>query len=342
MKKTILKKLATMVAGLSAGFLLTSAHAAEPVTVKMCSFLFMGEGGPEHQNLLDYQAAAREWGAKVEFVKTYQVDKIAAEEFKSGTCDIVNLPSITAAAFNKFTGTLDAPAAIPSYEHMRSVMQTLAKPSAQKYMRKGDYEIIGILPIGSVFMFTRDKTVTSLTDLAGKKMAVLDTMPEMRQLVVDLGMTPVSSTITNMYQKFNNGAIDITAAPAMVYDMMELYKGLRPNGGVLDKPIVQSSMQFVGRWENLPEEFAQRSREYFVKNFDATVNAAKEAEKNIPKDLWIPLSDESEAEYATQTRKIRLAFREQDVYDPKMLKLLRQIRCHKDGTLAECTDKNAE
>lgn len=303
--------------------------------------MFMGEGGPEHQALLDYQAAALTWGAKIE-MKSYVHDKIVAEELKSGACDMANMPSLQARNFNKFTGTLDAPAAMPTYEHLRTVMQILAKPSAAKYMQNGDFEVIGIQPAGAVFIFTNDKSIQSISDLAGKRMAVLDTMPEMRQLVVDLGMTPVSSTLTNIFQKFNNNAIDITGGPAMVYEMMELDKGLRPKGGILENPVMQGNIQFVARSSKLPDGFAQKSREYFVKNFDQTLKTIKDAEEKIPKDLWIPLVEKGREDYHTKTRQIRLAFRDQNVYDAEMLTLLRKVRCKKEPTLAECTDPNAE
>lgn len=341
MTKSIVKRVTGLIAGIGAGLLSSVAIAAEPLPVKMCAFMFMGEGGPEHQALLDYQAAALEWGAKIQ-LKSYVNDKIVAEELKSGACDIANMPSLQARNFNKFTGTLDAPAAMPTYDHLRTVLQTLAKPSAAKYMQAGEFEVVGIQPAGAVFIFTNDNTMKRISDLAGKRMAVLDTMPEMRQLVVDLGMTPVSSTLTNIFQKFNNNAIDITGGPAIVYEMMELEKGLRPNGGILENPVLQGNIQLVARSAKLPEGFGQKSREFFVKNFDATLEFVRDAENKIPEDLWISLDDKGQEEYQTQTRQIRLSFRDQKVYDPKMLTLLRKIRCKKDPTLAECTDPNAE
>lgn len=327
--------------GASALFAQSLTLAAEPVPITMCGFMMMGEGGPEHQLLLDYQTSALNWGVKLE-IKPYSNENIVAEELKSGVCDLANMTTLQIRKFNKFTGTLDAPAAMPTYEHLRTVLQTLAKPSAAKYMRNGEYEIVGVQPVGAVYIYSNDNNVRSLSDLSGKKMGVLDSMPEMRQLVVDLGMTPVSSTLTNMFQKFNNKAVDITGGPAIVYEMMELHKGLEPNGGILNEPIVQGSSQFVGRWSKFPEGFAQKSREYFIKNFDQSLVAIRDAEDNIPKNLWIPLAEDKRAEYNAQTRKIRLSFRENDVYDAKMLTLLRKVRCNKDATRAECTDPNAE
>ena len=315
--------------------------AAGPAPITMCGFMLMGEGGPEHQLLLDYQTAALQWGVKIE-IKSYMNEKIVAEELKSGVCDIANMTSMQARNFNKFTGTLDAPASMPTYEHLRTVLQTLATPSAAKYMRDGEFEVVGVQPAGAVYIFSNDKNVRSLSDLAGKRMGVMDSMPEMRQLVVDMGMTPVSSSLTNLFQKFNNKAIDITGGPAVVYEMMELHKGLEPDGGILNEPILQGNMQFVARWNKLPEGYAQSSREHFIKNFDQSLEFIRTAEDNIPKNLWIPLQEDKRAEYNAQTRQLRLAFRDSNIYDAKMLTLLRKIRCKIDGTRAECTAPDAE
>lgn len=318
-----------------------SVYAAEPVPLTMCAFMLMGEGGPEHQFLQDYQAAALNWGVKLT-LKPYMNEKVVVEELKAGVCDIANLTSMQARSFNKFTGTLDAPAAIPSYKHLRLILETLAKPSAEKYMQEGEFEIIGIQSAGAIFLFSNDRKLTGLSDLAGKRMAILDTTPEVRQLVVDLGMTPVSSTVTNIFQKFNNGAVDITGGPAIIYDMMEMHKGLEPDGGILAEPIMQGNMQFVGRLKKLPEGFGQQSRQYFVDNFDRSLDILRTAEENVPQKWWIPLPEERRDEFNAQTRRVRLAFRDQNVYDGRMLTLLRKIRCRMDPTLAECSAANAE
>lgn len=340
--KTITKHIKSWLAILAASAVCSAqVHAAEPVPVTMCAFMLMGEGGPEHQALLDYQTAALNWGVKLT-LKPYMNEKVVVEELKAGVCDVANMTSMQARSFNKFTGTLDAPAAMPTYEHFRTVLETLAKPSAEKYMKEGEFEIVGIQSAGAVFLFTNDRNVHSLADFAGKRMAILDSTPEVRQLVVDLGMTPVSSTVTNIFQKFNNGAVDITGGPAIVYDMMELHKGLEPNGGILAEPIMQGNMQFVGRSAKLPAGFAAKSRQYFVDNFDRSLKILRDAEKNIPQKWWIPLPDNQRDTFNAETRKVRLAFKEQNVYDGRMLTLLRKIRCKMEPTLAECSAANAE
>ena len=335
MWKKIIGCLLVMIAFSSQG------QAAALKTVTMCAFTLMGEGGPEFQLLQDYQAAALNWGVKLK-LKPYMNEKIVIEELKTGACDLANMTGMQVRQFNKFTGTLDSPGAIPDYEHLKVVLSTLSRPKAAKYMRQGEFEIVGIQPTGAIFLFVRDRYMRSIADLAGRKMGVLESMPEMRQMVIDMGMTPVSSTITNIFQKFNNGVIDITGGPAIIFEIMELHKGLDPAGAIIEAPLIQSNVQLVGRISALPEGFAQKSREYFIKNFDLSMRVIQAAEKNIPRRYWLPVPKCSVLELEEQARKVRLNFREKGIYDGKMLTLLRKVRCKIDGARSECTSDDAE
>ena len=44
-------------------------------------------------------------------------------------------------------------------------------------MRQGDYEIVGISPIGALYGFVTDRSIDSPKKLAGKKITVLDNAP---------------------------------------------------------------------------------------------------------------------------------------------------------------------
>jgi len=315
------------------------ANALTPVT--MCAFTLMGEAGPDYQILKDYQAEALNWGVKLK-LKAYMNEKIVVEELKAGECDLANMTGMQARQFNKFTGTLDALGAIPDYKHLKMVLNTLSQPKAAKYMKQGEFEIVGIQPTGAIFLFVRDRYLRGLSDLAGRKIGVLDTMPEMRQMVMDMGMTPVSSTVTNIFQKFNNGVIDITGGPAIVYEIMELEKGLDPGGAIIESPLLQSNVQLVGRISKLPEGFAQKSREFVAKNFDDSIRYIKAAEKAIPRRWWLPVPVCQEKEMDELTRDIRLSFRDKGIYEGKALTLLRKVRCKQSPERAECTAEDAE
>ena len=64
-------------------------------------------------------------------------------------------------------------------------------------MKVGEFEVLGIGPAGAIFMFTRDRSVLLPKDFAGKRMAVLDDIPESEYLSQKHGITPVNSTISS-------------------------------------------------------------------------------------------------------------------------------------------------
>jgi hypothetical protein len=55
----------------------------------------------------------------------------------------------------------------------------------------------------------------------------LDSDPAQVEMVMFVGASPVGTSIANMYSKFNNGSVYITNGPGILYEAMELYKGLR-------------------------------------------------------------------------------------------------------------------
>ena len=319
---------------------LTNAQAAEPTEVNMCIFDPIGASGPLYQALEDYRAAALSWGAKLK-LHTYTDERVASDEFKAGVCDLVNLTGVRARNFNSFTGTIDSIGSIPSYKHMRMVLDTLATPKAAKYMRQGDYEIVSIVPGGAVFPFVNDKSIDSPEKLAGKKIAVLDSAPEMQYLVQQVGMTPVGATISNIFSKWNNHSVDIAGAPAVVYEPMELYKGVEPNGGIIDWPLAQVTVQVVARWSKLPEGFGQKSREYAQGQFETAMSTILASEDRIPKKYWMSVPNELKDTWTETFRQNRIALREKSIYDGKALTLFRKIRCNVEPDAAECsaTDK---
>lgn len=316
-----------------------SAHGATPL--RLCAFTIAGTAGIDYQLLEAYRAEALNWGASIE-LKTYVNEKVVADDLIAGRCDLASMSAAKVAQFNKFGATIGAVGAVPSYEHLQLVLSALASDNAGKYLRTGQFEVVGVQPAGAIYLFLRDRYLRGVEDLAGRKMGVLDTLPEMRGLVTDMGMTPVNSTISNIFQKFNNGNIDITGSPAIAYEIMELHKGLSDTGGVIEYPLLQGSVQLVAYSDKLPEGFAAKSRRYFLDNFEDSLGYIRKAEKGIPRKYWIPLPDCNRKEMEAVNRDIRMRLKDQGVYDPKMLTLLRKVRCKVDPKRAECTDPNAE
>lgn len=315
------------------------ANALQPLT--MCVFDFVGHDGPIHKEMKEYKIDAVRWGVDLSF-KVYTDDRVASEEFKNGVCDMLNLPGIRAREYNSFTGSINAVGALPTYDHLAIVIKSLSSPGAAKIMRSGEYEIIGIAPIGAIFLFVNDKSIQNPEDMAGKRVTVLDNAPETEYLATRIGMTPVSSSIANALQKFNNKAVDITGAPGLAYEPMEMYKGLEPSGGVIKWPSLQITMQLIVRWEKVPEGFAQKSRELMASKYKDQIRKIVDSELTIPEKYWIEISEKTEDNWSELFRESRIALREQGVYNGKALTLFRKVRCKIDPQLAECTSKDRE
>ncbi len=314
---------------------------AAPKPVTMCVFDFVGHDGPIHKRMKEYKIDAFRWGVDLSF-KVYTDDRIASEEFKNGVCDMVNLPGIRAREYNDFTGSINAVGAVPTYDHLAMIIKTLSSPKASKLMRKGEYEVIGISPIGAIFLFVNDKGIQTPADMAGKRVTVLDNAPETEYLAQRIGMTPVSSSIANALQKFNNKAVDITGAPGLAFEPMELYKGLEPSGGIIKWPTLQITMQLIVRWEKLPEDFGQNSRELVANKYPIDIKEIEKSEETIPEKYWININDQTKDTWNETFRESRIALRERKVYNGKALTLFRKVRCKVDPNLAECTSKDKE
>ena len=322
-------------------FLMSSCSAVLAVPKKMCVFDLLGANGPVFSQMKDYKTAALAWGVELE-LKPYTSERVAAEDFKSGLCDAVSITGIRARQFNPFTGTLDAIGAVPSYDHLKSIITTISGKKAAKLMFSDPYEVVGVFPAGAGYMFVNDRSIDTVGELAGKRIAILDSDPAQVEMVTFVGASPVGTSIANMYSKFNNGSVDVTYGPAIVYEAMELYKGLEPNGGVIRFSLVQLTMQILIRKADFPEGFGQKSRDFSLAQFDLAVDLVKKYENTIPAKMWISIPEADIAGYLEVFRQSRIRLRDKGIYNGKMLKLMRMLRCKKDPQQPECTAADKE
>ena len=310
--------------------------SAAPIERRVCVFDVAGNAGPAMNAMKDWRAEALKWGLKAELVP-YVNEGVAAEELKSDKCDAALLTGIRARLFNKYVGTLDSVGGVPSMKHMRMLLKVLAHPSQADKMSNGNYEVMGIAPAGAAYVFVDDRKINTLSKAAGKKVAVLSYDETQAQLVSQVGATPVPSNITDFSSKFNNGVVDVIVAPLAAYNALELYKGLKPDGGIIDYPLAQISFQLVANDESFPDDMAQKSREYFFANFDETRKTLNEEAQAVPDKWWVDIPPEDKQEYESMMREARLQLRDQGHYNAEMLKLQRRVRCKIDPSRAECT-----
>ena len=330
MKK--IKTLAVAAVTVLAASVSVQANAAN----KICVFDILGAQGDAYGLMKDYALAATKMGAAVE-LKAYTDERTAAEDFKAGQCDGVLLTGLRGRQFNKFTGSLDSIGAIPSYAVMEKAIATLANPALAPRMVEGKFEVAGVAPAGAAYLFVKSRSINHVDKLAGKKIAIFDYDKSQAKMVQKIGAQPVSSDISNFGAKFNNGAVDIIAAPAMAYKPLELYKGLGKDGAIVRFPIAQLTFQLFIDKDKFPANFGQASRKYWDGQYSRSIRLINKAEKDVPASAWLDLPANDKEGYVVLLRDARISLTKEVIYDPMMMKMLKKIRCSIESGNAECS-----
>ena len=314
-----------------------TAQAAEKRT--MCVFDIIGANGDIYNIMKDYKTAALGWGIDLE-LKPYTDEKIASEDLKAGQCDAAVLTGIRGRQFNSYTGSMDSIGAIPSYDAMRTVITVLASgnPSINEKLVSGPYEVGGVAPMGAAYLFVKDRTIDTVGELSGKSIAVLEYDTAQANMASRVGMSPVMSDITNFSGRFNNGSVDICFAPIAAYSALELYKGMQPDGGIIDYVLGQLTAQVILKKDKFPADFAAQSRKYMLGQFDCAMRVIENANNEVNKKWWVRIPEADKLRYDEMMRDARIALTKEGTYNKDMMSLLRKIRCKHEPSRAECVN----
>ncbi|WP_370293512.1 putative solute-binding protein [Thalassolituus sp.] len=325
-----------MIAAMLALFSISlTAYGKELPQKTFCVFDPVGANGPVFMRMQDYKTAALAWGVEAE-MKAYTNETVAIADFQSGVCDAALVTGTRVRPFNVFTGSLEAVGGLTSYQQLRELISMLARPQAAKYMADGRYEVSGIMPGGSVYVFVRDRAINSVETAAGRKVATLDYDLASKKVVEHIGATMVPATVATFAPRFNNGDVDIAYAPAVAYEPFEMYKGLGEQGGIYRFSFAQMNFQLINYRDQFPAGFGQKSREYVASEFDKGMDHIRTAEQGIPENYWIDLPDEQELEYLDMLAGIRDELASEGVYDTQMMKLMKKLRCRSNPMHHEC------
>ena len=315
--------------------LMTVVSTAQAKQV-MCVFDLVGKNGDVFALMKDYQLAAKQWGADIE-LKVGQNEAVIAEDFKAGKCDAVSITGMRGRQFNNFTGSLDAIGAIPNLKLAVQVMQGLASPTFAKHMKKGNYEVAGVVPVGDAYLMVRDRSINTVAKAAGKKIAVLDYDQAQKIMVQQIGAQAVNSDVTNFGSKFNNGQVDIIGAPAAVFRPLELHKGLGTKGAIVNYPILQVTGNVIIRADKFPAGYGQKSRDWIKTQLPRANQILGKMKADIPAKYWMNVPAGDQPCYQKLMRESRIALTKQGVYNKQMMKLLWQFRCKSAPTNFECS-----
>ncbi|MEC7814822.1 MAG: putative solute-binding protein [Pseudomonadota bacterium] len=311
------------------------AASSELLERSFCVFDPVGANGPLFAITKEFQPVALQQGIRLN-LRAYTDEKVAAEDFKAGQCDAVLLTGTRAREFNKFTGSLEAMGAVPGEEEMRLLYNTLSQPKARPFLVEGPYEVAGVFPAGAIYLHMRDRSVDSVEELQGKRIATLDYDTAAVRMVRHVGASVVGANSANFAGKFNNGSVDLAYAPAVAYQPMELYKGVEGNGGVFKYAVAYMNFQVIMHRDRFPDDAGQMVRDESIKRIDQAYDIIAEAEAGIPEAIWMHPPAEDVAEYDKMLEKVRLSLLEDGVFDERAIKLMKAIRCRVDATRSEC------
>ncbi len=314
----------------------------KPLHIKFCIFDPLGENGDAWANAQDLALEARKFNIFAD-LKVYTDEGVAAEDFKAGQCDGVGITSLRARQFNKFIGSIDSIGGLTSYADLRLLLNTLANPKVIPYTISGPYQVIGVVPLGAAYVFVRDKNINSVEKAAGKKIAVMDWDKSQAFLVQQLGAQPVASDITNFAGKFNNGQVDILVAPAVIYRPLELYRGLGTQGAIYHFPLAMVTATVMINRDHLLKlmpDLDQRLvvlRDYAFKENERAWRLVEHSEATVDTKYWMDLTPQDQARYTEMMRTARIQLTHMGFYDPRMMHLLKKVRCQRNPANAECS-----
>lgn len=329
---------AKWIRSLAAFFVLTTVISPRVLAADkqpICVFDPVGLGGDVYSLVQDITTDFLNLGIEVE-LKPYSNEKKAVKDYEAGHCDGTVVTGINARPFNTFTTTIESMGTVHSYDGLHTVIQTLTQPKAAKFFTQGEHEVIGIYPAGAVYTMAKNRNWRSIEDMKGRRIAVMFEDEVSQMMVEKLGGIPVPADTSNFANQFINGGIEVLFMPAAVYEPMEIYRGLEPNGGIQERPVVQLTLQFVIRHEAFPEGFGQKAREISLGWFDRALSIAHKAESKIDPKYWVRLSPYNFEQLHQAMRDARMELEEQGVYDATMLKILKKLRCRDNPELFEC------
>lgn len=337
---TVVKK--TLCAAALLALLVPLAQAKQ----RICIYDPLGTSGEGYSAARDYVIAMQRHGVDLE-IKAFIDERVAVEDFRTGQCDAVSATALRTRQFISLPTALDSVGAssivkqgkldmTASYEVVRRFIQTLSSPKAAELMNAGNYEVGGIIPLGAAYAFVNDRSISTLEAAAGKRVAAMDYDKSQAALIQRVGARPVAADVTNFGTMFNNGNVDVIIAPSIVYRPLELHKGIGSKGGVSSFPLAMLTYQMVFKKDKFPAGFGQKSRDYWLANYDRVMEIVARSDKEVPAKLWMEPSPADAERYVVLMREGRIDMAEKGLYDKRGLKLIKKIRCSVYPEAAEC------
>lgn len=321
-----------LVIGLFSGYLMQNVFAS---SLELCVFDVMGANGDTMAVAKDYALAAKQWGVSIQ-PKVYTNLNAVIADFDQKKCGGIVADNYATKKYNPFMGTVGAVGAIPNYDIAHKVMTALSSPKLATKLKNKNYEVVGYMPFGLAYFFTKDRNLDSLEKLNGKKLGVLEMDPSQRRIAQKVGMRPVNMTFDNAAVKFRNGDFDVVPAPLIVYEPFEMEKIIGDKGGVANYPLGFLTMNFVLATGDYPTDFGQKSRQWFAQRMPQLMKTVERWDATVPRKVMYDIPAIDRSSYDRLLSQMRKEFIDNKTYDYSMITLINHLRCNQEPNFIEC------
>ncbi|MFH3663951.1 putative solute-binding protein, partial [Acinetobacter baumannii] len=82
-----------------------------------------------------------------------------------------------------FMGSSSGIGLIPNNRTARNLLQLLNHPTIEKKLINQDYEVVGMIPVGTAYMVMKNKKISKVAQLRGQRVGVLANNPPQQALV---------------------------------------------------------------------------------------------------------------------------------------------------------------
>ena len=303
-----------------------------------CVWDMLGRAGPVYAAVDDQRFRSLHYGLQLN-LRAYQDEDELVRALQQGECDAALMSGSRALAFNRFTGTLEAPGAVPDIRHlqvlMQVLMQVIASPEMAGRMESGGYVVLGVASLGEHYAYTTDPQENSLRGLRGKTLAVPAENPALQALAAALQAQVIPGPRLGVVNRFARAEVDAMLAPLVAFHVAGSGQ-IRSGSAILNYPLAQSTIQLIGRQERFPTGLAQILREDFLFRFSHYVRRVERERKNIAPELWREIPAAEKTAVAGRLRSLRRQLGEEGVYDSGMLRLEGKVRCRITPQAEEC------
>jgi hypothetical protein len=313
-----------------------SAACAMPAQAQnICVFDIGGNNGDTFMLMRDYVLAAKKWNVSLT-LSGYTNEEQAMEDFKNNKCQGIVATAFATRQLNNFTGSIAAIGAVPSNAIARNALALMSSPKLAGEMLEGDYEASGIIPLGLVYLANHDRKNDTLAKIGGNKIGVLPADPVQKRMASRVGLMPVSISYQSAGAMFAAKRFDLLPLPAVAFNAFEVYRSMGDKGGISRFAIAFITSNLIINKKEFPEGYGQSSRVWFNGQSSRLMTNINRVESAVPAKAWYDITNEEQVGYLRLLRQMRIEFVQNKTYNPKMLNLLKKLRCQQDPTSYEC------